>query len=236
MTTLSFLSWNLALLQRSAQAPHTWGIENSEAAFRQIALDYSPDIIALQELPGLVPFVETHGMVRANPKSHSGHLATLVKHELLARNPPSLVISGCAILTSFDDDLTVANLHLSPGAGKRAEAHRLQQLARVVEASPTPNLLLVGDTNTRVSEVVAIEAADLRGVQPPRATWDSRTNRFNQNEQAREFRAFFTRWFASPGVSVNEVSVLDSPIEADGHRFHLSDHFGLFGRVDTKRV
>ncbi|MBT8241244.1 MAG: hypothetical protein KJN63_08460 [Acidimicrobiia bacterium] len=236
MTSLSFLSWNLALMKRSAQAPPTWGVEQTEAAFRQIALHCSPDIITLQELPALVPFVETHGMIRANPKSHSGHLATLVKHEILATTPNVLVVSGCAILTSFDEQLTVANVHLSPGAGKRAEAHRLEQMARIVEASPTPRLFIVGDTNTRISELGALGGAGLRGDRPPQPTWDSRANQFNSGRETREFRAYFTRWFASPGVSVGGVDVLDSPIEHDGHLFHLSDHFGLSGRVTTKEI
>jgi endonuclease/exonuclease/phosphatase family metal-dependent hydrolase len=230
------MSWNLALMKRSAQAPHTWGIENTEAAFREIALAHSPDIIVLQELPAMVPFVETHGMIRANPESHSGHLATLVKHELIARGPTVVTVVGCAILATFDDDLTVANVHLAPGTGKRSEAQRLGQLARIVEASPTPELLIVGDTNTRVGEVDTLESAGLRGARPPRPTWDSRVNRFNSMRDSHEFRAYFTRWFASPGVSVSDLTVLDSPIETDGHSFHLSDHFGLFGRVHTKGV
>jgi hypothetical protein len=236
VTSLSFLSWNLALMKRSAQAPHTWSIENAEAAFRDIALQMSPEVIVLQELPGLVPFVETHGMIRANPESHSGNLATLVKHEILASGPSVLVVSGCAILTTLYDDLTVANVHLSPGSGKRAEAQRLEQLARIVEASPTPGLLIVGDTNTRIGELGPLEEAGLHTTPPPRPTWDSRTNRFNSGREAREFRAYFTRWFASPGVSVSEVAVLDSPIEHDRHRFQLSDHFGLYGRVTTKQI
>lgn len=219
-------------MKRSAQAPHTWGLENTEAAFREIALDYSPDIVVLQELPAMVPFVETHGMMRASPKSHSGHLATLVKHEIMAGNLEVTTIAGAAILTTFDDELTVANVHLSPGSGKRAEAQRLEQLAQIVETSPTPRLVIVGDTNTRIAEVDALESAGLHGSRPPRPTWDSRLNPFHSGREAREFRAYFTRWFASPGVSVSEVEVLDTPLEADGHRFHLSDHFGLLGRIE----
>ncbi len=223
-------------MERSAEAPHTWGMEHTEAAFRQITLELSPDLILLQELPRLVPFVETHGMVRANPKSHSGNLATLVKHEILAGKPTVLAVAGCAILTTFNEELTVANVHLCPGPGKRAQARRLAQLARIVEASPTPKLLIVGDTNTRVGELDPLSDVGLIGDQPPRPTWDSRINRFNAENRVREFRAYFTRWFASPGVSVSGVEVLDSPIEADGHRFHLSDHFGLYGRTETKRL
>ncbi|MFW2383513.1 MAG: endonuclease/exonuclease/phosphatase family protein [Acidimicrobiales bacterium] len=235
MTTLGFLTWNLALMKRSAAAPHSWGTEHSESAFRDTVLDLSPDIILLQELPGLVPFVETHAMIRANPKSHSGHLATLVKHELVSDEPHVNVVAGCAILTTFDD-LTVANVHLAPGTGKRAEAVRLEQFARIVEASPTPGILVVGDTNTRIGELSTLESAQLHAPPLPSPTWDSRINQFNSGRSATEFRAYFTRCFTSPGVTVSDLAVLDTPIEFDGHRFHLSDHFGLAGRVNTKRV
>ncbi len=232
--SLSFLSWNLALLERSAQAPPAWDQAAAEAEVRDRVLVVAADVVLLQELPGLVPYVETHDMIRANPRSHSGHLATLVTHELMATEPAHRVVPGCAILTTFTGAgagpaLTVANVHLASGPGASATAERLAQLADVVEASPTEALLVVGDTNTRAAEMAAVEAAGLATVRPPRPTWDSRRNRFRAG--GAEFSAHFTRWFASPGVTVSEVAVWHQPLVVDGHRFHLSDHFALSGRV-----
>lgn len=236
--SLTFLSWNLALLERSAEAPPAWDQAASEAAVRDRVLALAPDVVLLQELPGLVPYIETHDMIRANPRTHSGHLATLVTHELMAAEPTHRVVAGCAVLTTFSfvgtgagagPDLTVANVHLTSGPGAAATGQRLAQLADVVEASPTEALLIVGDTNTRAAEMAAVEAAGLTTVRPPRATWDSRRNRFRAG--GAEFTAHFTRWFASPAVTVSEVTVWHQPLEVDGHRFHPSDHFALSGRV-----
>ncbi len=232
--SLTFLSWNLALLERSAEAPLAWDQAATEAAVRDRVLAVAPDVVLLQELPGLVPYIETHDMIRANPRTHSGHLATLVTHELMATEPTHRGVAGCAVLTTFTGAgtgpaLTVANVHLTPGPGAAATGQRLAQLADVVEASPTEALLVVGDTNTRAAEMAAVEAAGLVTVRPPRATWDSRRNRFRAG--GAEFTAHFTRWFASPAVTVSEVTVWHQPLVADGHRFHLSDHFALSGRV-----
>lgn len=225
-TTLSFLSWNLAMLETSAQAPLSWEVFDTEAAIRDRVLAAPPDVLLFQELPGMVPFVETHDMIRANPRSHHGNLATLVSHELMATEPTFHVVPGCAVLTTFAEPaITVANVHLAPGRGGAAE--RLDQLARVVEASPTEALLIVGDTNTRVDEVEALVDAGLHSVKPPRPTWDSRRNHFR--DDMAEFSAYFTRWFASPAVTVREVQVDHEPVERLGKRFHLSDHFALRG-------
>ena len=226
--SLTFLSWNLALLETSAQAPVSWQVHDTEEAIRRQIVDIAPDVVAFQELPAMVPYVETHDMVRGNPRTHSGHLATLVTHELMTGEPTVATIPGTAILTTFAEPaVTVANVHLVPGPGAGSE--RLAQLAAVVEASPTDAVVIVGDTNTRVAEVEAITAAGFGGDQPPRPTWNSRRNRFRAD--GAEFSAYFTRWFAGPGVVVSDVRVLDRPVQANGARFHLSDHFALVGTV-----
>lgn len=231
--SLRFLTWNLALLERSAQAPPHWEQFNTEAAVRELILDGEPDIVCFQELPRLVPYVETHDLLPATPTSHSGNLATLVTRPLAGLEPPVTVVSGCAVLATFvspaDDEapFTVANVHLEPGRG--AGGRRLEQLAEVVEASPTPRLLIVGDTNLRLDEAEALADAGFTGTRPPQPTWDSRRNRFRSG--GAEFIAYFTRWFASPGLAVADVGVHREPIEVDGHRFHLSDHFALSGVV-----
>lgn len=228
-TALTFLTWNLALLERSAQAPPDWDPNETEAAVRALVLEAAPDVVLFQELPGLVPFVETHDMIRANPRSHSGNLATLVRHELLEPEPAVRVIAGSALLVTLPDrDLTIANVHLAPGRGSAAT--RLDQLAAVVEAAPAQHLLIAGDTNTRVDEIPAIEDAGLHSAHPPEPTWDSSRNRFR--DEAPEFTAYFTRWIASPEVTVNEVVVWSDPHESRARRFHLSDHYALSGTAE----
>ncbi|MEM9132794.1 MAG: endonuclease/exonuclease/phosphatase family protein [Actinomycetota bacterium] len=231
--SLRFLSWNLALLERSDEAPPHWEQFNTEAAVRDLILGGEPDVVCFQELPGLVPYVETHDLLPATPTSHSGNLATLVTHPLAELEPPVRVVAGCAVLATFvsptDDEapFTVANVHLEAGRG--AGGRRLEQLAEVVETSPTPRLLIVGDTNLRLAEAEALDDAGFSGPRPPRPTWDSRRNRFRR--RGPEFTAYFTRWFASPGLRVDDVRVHREPIEVDGRRFHLSDHFALSGVV-----
>lgn len=221
----------MALLETSAQAPAAWQQHDTEDAIRRAVIDAAPDVVAFQELPAMVPYVETHDMVRGNPRTHSGHLAMLVTHELMAAAPQVTTVPGTAILTTLTDQaLTIANVHLVPGRGAGAE--RLAQLAAVVEASPTEAVLIVGDTNTRVEEVEAITTAGFHSTKPPRATWNSRKNRFRSG--APEFSAYFTRWFAGPGVTVSDVRVLDEPHQSDGAHFHLSDHFALVGTVSVE--
>lgn len=228
---MSFVTWNLAMLERSAQAPREWGMEHTEAEVRSRLLVAAPDLVFFQELPRMVPYLETHGMVRSNPQTHSGNLAFLARHQLLADEgldgPKVTTVPRCAVLVTFASGLTIANVHLAPGPG--AVAERLEQLAQIVESSPTPNLLIVGDTNTRVEEEEPLADAGLTGVKPPQATWNSKTNRFHRS--GAKFSAYFTRWFATESVEVTNVKVWRDPVEHDGKRFHLSDHFALSGSV-----
>lgn len=231
---MRFLSWNLAMLERSAAAPHAWQQFHTEAAIREAVLELEPDIVCWQELPLQVPYVETLSLLQATTRSHSGNLATLVSHEIAAATPPPTiaVIDGTALLATFgepDDPLavTVANVHLAPGGG--GADRRLEQLSQVVGASPTKNLLIVGDTNTRLGEGDVLFEVGFSGDKPPHATWDSRRNPFRGG--GAEFTAYFTRWFASPGLVVSDVVVHRAPVEFQDQRFFLSDHFAMSGRV-----
>ena len=222
---LSILSWNLAMFERSADAPTYWGHSDVEATVRAVVLDLKPDVVAFQELPGLVPYVETHDMVRSNPRSHSGNLATLVSHQLKSHNPTPSVVKRAALLTSFSDlDLTVANVHLAPGRG--AAETRREQLAEIVTQCKTERLLIIGDTNTRLSEEESITQLGLSVERPPSPTWDGHRNRFRGDSG--KFRAYFTRAFTNDRLTIESQTVLnDRAIEADGSQFHISDHFGL---------
>jgi endonuclease/exonuclease/phosphatase family metal-dependent hydrolase len=221
------------MLEPSAQAPLSWEVFDTEAAIREQVLAVAPDVVVLQELPAMVPFVETHDMIRSNPRSHSGNLATLLTHQLAATKPSFTVVEGCALLTTFSKPaVTIANVHLAPGPG--GAGARLDQLAQVVEASPTEALVVVGDTNTRVAEADVLVEAGMSASKPPRPTWDSRRNRFREN--APEFSAYFTRWFASPGVDVSEVRVWHEPLERLDRRFHVSDHYAMSGVISVAAV
>jgi len=221
---LTILSWNLAMFERSADAPTYWGQSDVEASVRETMLAVKPDIVAYQELPGLVPFVETHDMVRANPRSHSGNLATLVAHSLMTSKPEAVTVTRTGLLTVFADrDLTVANVHLAPGRGSAEQ--RREQLRVVMEASPTDRVVVIGDTNTRVDEEDTFSELGLDAPRPPGPTWDGHRNRFRGPSGA--FRAYFTRALTAGPVSIVDQRILDDPLDVDGQRFHLSDHFAL---------
>ena len=108
--------------------------------------------------------------------------------------------------------------------------HRVRHLPQW-DRTGSPSNLIAGDTNTRVAEEAPLAEAALVGTRPPHATWDSKRNGFRSD--APRFTAHFTRWFASPGVTVSRVTVDREPVESEGHRFHLSDHFPLSGTVRT---
>ena len=214
------------MLERSDQAPLYWDQGSTEAVVRETVLDVSPDLVLYQELPGLVPFVETHSMVPANPRSHSGNLATLVRNELATTELSVKTVDGCVLTTFVDLGLTVANVHLVAGRG--AGADRLMQLAAVIEASPTLPLVIVGDTNMRLEEADEFMTMGFSGDKPPHPTWDSRRNQFRVMHK---FSAYFTRWFASPGVTVSDVVVHREQIHHEGRKFFVSDHYAMSGRI-----
>lgn len=221
---LTILSWNLAMFERSADAPTYWGQSDVEATVRETVLAVEPDVVAYQELPGLVPFIETHDMIRSNPRSHSGNLATLVTHPLMGSEPTSITLKRTGILTTFPDhELTVANVHLAPGRGSGDQ--RREQLRVVLEATPTERVVVVGDTNSRVDEEDGFVDLGFRAPRPPGPTWDGHRNRFRGDSGA--FRAYFTRALTAGPVSIVGQRILDEPVEVDGHRFHVSDHFAL---------
>ena len=227
-TEITFLSWNLAMLERSAEAPVSWEQYNTEESIRQQVLSIAPDIVLFQELPGIVPFIETHDMVKANPQSHSGHLATLVSHELMQGPIEHLAIPGCGLLTTFKSfGLTVANIHLSPGKGETKT--RRDQLSAIIRGCPNEHLAIIGDTNTRNSEIKQIRDAGLFAPTLPKPTWDSFRNRFHLGSP--RFRANFTRCFTHPSIQVADLKVIDSPVTQESKTFHLSDHFALYGTL-----
>lgn len=224
---VSFLTWNLALMARSAQAPQHWELHDTEAHVRSEVLRLEPDVVLFQELPGLVPFIETYAMVGPNPRTHSGNLAILLKHELVEQDPPWMTVGSFASTVTIED-LTIANVHLASGSG--AESDRLEQLAQLVHKTPTKALVVAGDTNTRVGEEPKIAELGLMAQRPPRPTWNSKINHFHH--QGSEFSAYFSRWFVSSEVTVGKTWVADwPPIEAADTRFFVSDHFACGATV-----
>lgn len=175
----------------------------------------------------MVPYVETHDLIPANTISHSGNIATIVRKELMS-DLKSKTAGGFAVLTSGESaGITFANVHLEPGRG--GESKRLASLKRLISECKTPGLVIVGDTNTRMSEVESFASIGLAGELPPRATWNSKTNRFR--DSGRKYTAYYTRYFHSQNVSVANVQVWDRPLQRDGRKFHLSDHFAISGEA-----
>ncbi len=247
--SLTVVTWNLALLARSHEAPSSWTQEHTEAALRDHILDWSPDLVLFQELPGIVPFVETHDLVRANPRSHSGHLAILIGHHLLDETTSVAVVDGCAILLSFPHwDLTVANVHLAPGRG--ATGLRLGQLQTIIDTAPTEAVAIVGDTNTRTAEEVALQSLGLDTPRPPSPTWDSRRNRFHPPLEPQAeldttptngapptdsagFIAYFSRALTLGSWTVADQAVRPGLTTMNGQSFHLSDHYALQATLES---
>ena len=226
MPGISFLSWNLSLMERSDQAPATWRPDQSEARIRDFALARAPDLILFQELPGLVPFVETHDMAPANARGQSGDIATLVRRQMMA----DITATRCpfAVLTTLrGEEITIANVHLPSGKG--AADDRLSAIRTIIDTSPTRKLAVIGDTNTRTAEEDAIADLGLIGARPPTATFNSRENRFRLG--GREFTAYFTRAFHTADLTLTDQEVKTDPQGAGDSRFYLSDHFALFGRL-----
>lgn len=217
------------MLERPAAAPIDWEPEHTKAEVREVVLDRSPDLVTFQELPGVVPYVETHDMVRSNPITHSGNLATLVGNHLIDEaKPTALTVPGCAMLTVLFDAVTVANIHLAPGPGQGAV--RREQLESVVAAAPTDAVVIIGDSNTRLDEEPALEAIGLNGPRPPEPTWDSKRNRFRKTGP--EFVAFFTRCWTNGDVSITDLEVLSKPSTDVGDGpFHVSDHYAITGTI-----
>ena len=224
----SFLSWNLALLNRSAHAPQHWEVCDTEEVVREQIIELSPDLVFFQELPGLVPYIETHNMVRANPQSHSGHLAILISQRLSEFEVTLTPLEGFALLATFVEiDLSVANIHLAPGKGNTEL--RLSQLAAVIDSSPTEHIAIIGDTNTRASEITKIKDSGLEVPDLPGPTWDSFRNRFHVDSP--RFKASFTRCINHPDMKIRDLQILEGKVIRSEKTFHISDHFALFGRI-----
>jgi hypothetical protein len=217
------MSWNLALMARPANAPQLWEMHDTEAFVRKSVLERSPSVVLFQELPGLVPYIETHAMVGANPRTHSGNLATLVGHELMDMTPSWETVGSFCLMVQLGG-LTIANVHLASGPGAASE--RLDQLSQIRSASPMDALIVVGDTNTRVAEEASIAELGLDGLRPPAPTWNSKKNRFRSGSA--EFAAYFSRWFTSTDVQVDAPWVEDAAaLQAGSERFFVSDHFAF---------
>tara|TARA_Y100000768_G_scaffold160978_1_gene120352 strand:+ start:1887 stop:2582 length:696 start_codon:yes stop_codon:yes gene_type:complete len=224
----SFLSWNLALLNRSAYAPQHWELCDTEEVVREQVIELSPDIVLFQELPGLVPYVETHNMVHSNPQSHSGHLAILISERFSEFEITLTPLEGFGLLVTFMEvGLTVANVHLAPGKGN--SELRLSQLAAVINSSPTEHIAIIGDTNTRASEITKIKDSGLKVPDLPVPTWDSFRNRFHVDSP--RFKASFTRCITHPDVKIRDLQILEGKVIRSEKTFYISDHFALFGRM-----
>ena len=225
---ISFLSWNLAMLGRPSQAPQHWELCDTEEIIREQIVELAPDIVLFQELPGLVPYIETHSMVRSNPQSHSGHLAFLISHQQAESSISHKTLEGFALLVTFEDiGLTVANVHLAPG--KANNSLRVSQIASVIESSPTENIAIIGDTNTRKAEISQFQNSGLYVPELPEPTWDSYRNQFHEDSPS--FKASFTRCIAHPDIRISDLQVLEGKVIRNEKAFHISDHFALFGRM-----
>ena len=225
--TFTFVSWNLCLLEPSAEAPSNWRIDLTESKVREFILELKPDFVFFQELPAMVPYVEDYDLIPSNTISHSGTIATIAKKELMD-DLESKAIGRFGVFTAVRSArLTFANVHLEPG--RDGDHKRLQMLKTISDTCPTTALAIIGDTNMRVAEEASLESLGLSGERPPSPTWNTKRNKYRAG--GRGFTSYFTRYFHSDRVEIDNVKVHDDPIEQDGDQFFLSDHFALSGRV-----
>ncbi len=215
------------MLATSVQAPANWRMDLTESKVREFILQLDPDFVFFQELPGLVPYVETHDLLPANTTSHSGNIATIVRKNLIGELQSKALGRFAVLATHEPSGMTFANVHLAPG--KEGEGKRLQMLKDINRACPSPALAIVGDTNMRIAEEVKMKSIGLVSARPPKPTWDSKRNRYHAEN--RRFTAYFTRYLRNHCVQVDQVRVHDKPIKLDGKSFYLSDHFAMSGRA-----
>jgi hypothetical protein len=105
----------------------------------------------------------------------------------------------------------------------------MSQLSAVIEASPTEQIAIIGDTNTRQVEISKIKDAGLIVPDLPEPTWNSYRNQFHDGGPL--FKASFTRCLAHPDLKISDLQVLEGKVIRNEKSFHISDHFALFGRI-----
>jgi hypothetical protein len=212
------------MMERSEYAPANWRMDQTEAIIRQTVLAADPDFVLFQELPGLVPYIDTHDMVPANAKGQSGDIATLVRRDL-APHIEATRSENAVIARIKPADLDLVNVHLPSGAGGGFD--RLARVKAIRNACRSTHMAVIGDSNTRTKEEKAIKALGLMGERPPEPTWNGRLGRFRRD--ARGYTSYFTRAFHSGGITLNAQKVWTAPVKASGATFHISDHFALSG-------
>lgn len=227
--SFTFLSWNLCLLQPSAEAPPNWRMDLTESKIREFILELDPDFVFFQELPALVPYVEGYDLIPSNTISHSGTIATIAKEGLMD-DLESKAIGRFGVFTAVRSArLTFANVHLEPG--RDGDFKRLEMINTIKNTCPTSALAIIGDTNMRVTEEESLKPIGLVGARPPRPTWNTKLNKYRDNGRA--FTSYFTRYFHTDCVEIDNIEVHDNPVNHEGDEFFLSDHFALSGRVSV---
>lgn len=226
--SFKFLSWNLSMLVSSEQAPSGWDAEYTEDAIRRFILREQPHWVLFQEIPDHVPYTEGYSLVRQQTESHCGSIVTLMRDDMADIPITHTIVDRCAVLSHLPGlDTTIANVHLTPG--KSGAASRLRMLERIRDAA-SDRILVVGDTNTRVDEEKEISGLGFACDRPPSVTWDTRVNRYRS--EMRKYSAYYTRYFIKGDLQVRGVGVANTPLNVDGKKFFLSDHFALSGTLD----
>lgn len=215
------------MMNTSKEAPSGWRVDQTESLIRERVLEGDIDVVCFQELPAMVPFVETHQLAPANTISHSGTIATIVKKDLF-EGMVCRAVGRFAVVCVFPKlSLSIANVHLESTRGGAGQ--RLTQLQTLFDVCPTDGLLIVGDTNTRIAEEAPIAETGLLGKRPPAPTWDSRRNQHSSKADAKAFSCYFSRYFHNQAVAVEDVKVHNQPLNFEGTEFFLSDHFAISG-------
>jgi len=232
------MSWNVAMLKPSHQAPPDWTAENTEDAVLDAIEAERPGLLHLQELPTAVGlgYIEGYVHLDKTTESHCGCIHTYVRSDLAGLIEDVRVLDRFCVLTQLrlpsGAGLQAANVHLLPH--KQNAGNRLAQASEILSCGPELHTLVAGDTNTRQPEAAEWRRGlGLVGEMPAKQhTWDGFANRFHGPETFK-FRSSFSRLFHSKGVHVDHVRILKDPIERGGRRFFLSDHHAFVGTLSV---
>lgn len=242
------LSWNIeaAMKGRSDISPPGWTRQDNINRIRSTIRSHGPDIVALQECRSCtMDLSPDYIRVSAATMSHCGFVLIFVSRRFQQQNgivvQSSQVPNTPSVLmeVSFGKRgciLGVASVHLAPyRSGEDRRLCQLQALLRHFEkrvAMRNVPLIIMGDTNMRVTETDKVERAlNCRDVRTP-LTFDTRVNWYHgkpTSDSRGGYASRYDRVLLRGSVRQSGKVTLVGAEPIDSHRPHhfLSDHFGL---------
>ena len=239
---MKLLTWNISGEDLPANLPWGLDLETKWDLIRQILVDKSPDIVAVQEIPmvelihvyahqlNLIPVqaIKTHAGITAIciPDAWKEDIVNIIKTES---------IIGCKIQRG-KDVWAVGAMHLMPTKGMGQI--RQMQLKNFIDlvGDRIDHIILMGDSNMRIKETAIFEelfiddAFKLVG-NPKHAnwTWNSKENPYHENGFG--FTARFDKILLR-GFQVDHFELIgNQPLEESKEPSYLSDHYGIYAEI-----